>query len=165
MWALFLSIMGLIALIGVYICYMYYVVGILKIYVYLLLGLFAVIAYLTNKWSAHYHLHIHHYFFGSVCAIFCCYQSGFVTAVQAIACGVTMEGSARWGISSIWDPNDQPCPEDEDDVVVEIAQSKARYHNYLATVQKEKADDAMLSQNLLSTPQPHLIQPNVNYSY
>lgn len=81
MWALFLSIMGLIALIAVYICYMYYLIGYLKVYLYALVGLFALIAYLTKLWSAHYHLHIHHYFFGSVCAAFCCYQSGFVTAV------------------------------------------------------------------------------------
>jgi len=53
---------------------------------------------------------------------FICYQSIFVTVVQAYFNGMMIEGGARWGFDPVWEADDVPS----DSNTLECKRSKVR---------------------------------------
>ena len=58
----------------------------------------------TKRLAPERALHIHHYFLAWMMLTFICYQSELLTVCHGFAMGVFIEGSARWGFDSIWEP-------------------------------------------------------------
>ena len=123
MWVLFLALVLLIGSIFAYIFFLYHTVGFLHFYVIALL-VFAAFMYIHTKRMAAkgYHLHIHHYFLGMIVMAFTCYQSTFLTIVQAIFNGITIEGGSRWGFDPVWEIGEECQPPKDDNTVAPMRQ-------------------------------------------
>jgi hypothetical protein len=102
LWILFFSLIGFGVLTTVYMLYLYYSCGFLYIYIFAMIAYFGPQLFEVYRNKDRMTIHVHHWCIGYMIMMWLGYQNSFVIALHAVANGIFIEGSARWGNESWW---------------------------------------------------------------
>lgn len=130
MWVLFFGLILLFVSLLSYVFFLYYTIGYLRLYLAILVGIVGYFVICSKLYEGKYRLHFHHYMIGMLGVTFMCYQNGFVSTVNAIFCGIMIEGGCRWGYSTMWVKEGEELDPRKQRTVEKFKQSAIREGNY-----------------------------------